>query len=232
MAKKRSKPEIERFIFDEFRKVCSLAFSNRESRPEPEPDILATLDSGEQIAFELTQVDDSKVLEDESIEFQLTEQLQELRSELIGADDLRGFSFHVHFFNQKFGQQRKLLPRVIELINQHRPPSSSIAIREKGHLVGKITAHNHKCDIEVQLGLGTGSNVGDYTLERINTKIYEKTYVTTHPIHLLAWGVTMWPTEKWEADVVKAACSQSKFDRIWVFNYGQGHVFSPPASSP
>ncbi len=49
----------ERTIFESFSRAAGLTIRKFESRPDPEPDILCVTESGESIAFELTEIIDN-----------------------------------------------------------------------------------------------------------------------------------------------------------------------------
>jgi hypothetical protein len=216
MSKKRTKPEIERFIFDEFVKLCPLKIISFESRTEPEPDILCKLESGEQIAFELTQLDDPEVIQKDQVESKLTQDLVAAKDKMTNADSFYGYGVHVRFFKGTFREWNSYIPVVIQTLNENGPVGN-LPVKVKGQLVGTIHCTNHEFDIPVQLSVSSASHVGDYTLTTISKK-FGKKYETKHPIHLLAWATSNWLVEVWRDDLTEAFKQQSIFDRIWVYD--------------
>jgi hypothetical protein len=64
----------------------------------------------------------------------------------------------------------------------------------------------------------------DTTMERIRRKLLDKTYVTPHPMELLAWANPMiTPPSEWMPKYepeIRALRGASRFRRIWVANLG------------
>lgn len=108
-------------IFGEFAPVSQLGIKSFDSRPEPEPDILCCLETGEQLAFELTRVDDPDVIQKDQTEFDLTQKLMAARDGLVDLESLRGWGIRVNFQNCKFRESVKFIPKVIETLNDNGP---------------------------------------------------------------------------------------------------------------
>jgi hypothetical protein len=219
MTERRTKPEKERFVFEQFVKACPLRIiGDPESRPEPEPDILCTLESGEQIAFELTQVDDPNYERLFNTSLDLNEQLQSAATSLPNRELFHGHSVSVQFRDfVKFAHRHNFIAQIIQVLRENGP-ADSYPLRDGSKIVGRIRCHNFGYDVPMSISTPCASGVGDYTVEIISKKLAKK-YTTPHPVHLLAWAKSMFPPEFWRDDVSRLFREQSKFSRIWVFQY-------------
>jgi hypothetical protein len=216
MTSQRTKPEIEQFIFDEFRRVCPLSFTERESRPEPEPDILCKIIGGKNIAYELTRIDDPGVIHKDQMVSRLTKDLRDARANLENGTLLHGYGVHVRFFKETYKDCRSIVPLVIQTLNE-KGPVATMAIRVNGELLASIRCTDDSLDLPVQMSVFNATNVGDYTLETISKK-FGKTYHTPYPIHLLAWATSNWLPDVWRDNLTTAFREQSIFERIWVYD--------------
>ena len=150
MVKKRTKQEMERFVFAAFREVCPLKFAGEpESRRTPEPDILCSLKSGEQLAFELTQIDDPNYVRLGNTAFDLNEELRAARKKLVNPERFHGYSISVTFRDHvKFADRPNCIPQVIQILNE-RGPVSSHSLLDKGKNIGAIRCEDVPLVVEM-----------------------------------------------------------------------------------
>lgn len=214
----RTKPELERFVFECFSSTGLLKVKDFESRPEPEPDILAALQDDSKVAVELTQADDPNLIELQNTAQRMSVNLKNRRGELRNIDDLAGCSFHVSFFEKvSHGKRNRFLPNVIEAINNNGPLPSQPILDGK-EVIGSIRCFKHESVSAPDFTVSNATHVGDYLCKAIRKKL-EKEYKTSHPIYLLVWAQSLWLTEMWYGEVSDIARAQTKFERIFVLDY-------------
>jgi hypothetical protein len=218
-AKRRTKPEIEQLIFGEFVEVCPLGITGFDSRPEPEPDILAKTDSGAAIAFELTRNEGEAEIQKDHEERELTEMLGAARDDLNEPEKFLGHYVRVNFYKCGFREKRKLIPDVIRILNEHGPIKRH-AIQRGKELICSIQCFDLGSDIPPYIAVSSATPTTDYTLETFKAKL-KKRYETPHPIHLLIWSDTTWLPEMWRNEFRELFENQTLFRRVWVFDRSQ-----------
>lgn len=213
----------EKLVFGEFAKVCSLTLKleTAESRPEPEPDILCELQTGEKLAFELTSADDPGERKKMNDAHLLRKQHRRAYDEAVDKESIRepnrfvGHTVTV-IYREKSTTKKKLaeIPRVIELLDVHGPGNH--IIRDGSILSINCNPMPVQTNIGPEFHFSTACNVGDYTVERITKKL-RKRYNTDHPIHLLVWSNTGGLPELWEEELRRVISGVCPFERVWVF---------------
>jgi hypothetical protein len=213
-----SKQEYEEaWYFNLFLEQCPLHVVEFEpGRKKKEPDIIAMLSDGSKLAFELTEILDRADEQFRSNAFYLTGLLNEEVKRLTRFNDYRGYAVSVRFTEDvKYKQRPDYIKLVVDLLeaNHHTP---RIKITDKGKTIGSIRNTNFKLDASPYFHVSNANHVGDYTLERIYDKCFEKDYETPHDIHLLAYARRVWDSH--HDDVKELFDRQNTFKRLWLFD--------------
>jgi hypothetical protein len=210
------KEQDELFLFELFSKHCPLTIAKFKHRAEPEPDILCTLDDGQQIAFELTEVLDPKHKEFTVSARRLQELLDREIEKLAKPELFHGYSVLVDFKDDTSYRKRpKYVNQVAAILNANGP-KNRLPITDRGKAVGVIVCHQNNLDAPCHFRASNAGNYGYYDVEAVTIKCSKKKYTTPHKKHLLVYARRAW---KDNLDEVKQVFDQqNNFSHLWIFD--------------
>ena len=236
---RRQQEELE--VFREFANVCplSLLANTAQNRPEPEPDILCELQSGEKLAFELTQCTDNKEERETNAALGLKRELTAafaaaIREGTISAPERFNFQAICLDYDRNSSKQKctKAVPEVIRLLNERGTGSYDVDISPFSSI--RCERYRPCSHVGPEFCVNTDCCFAHSTVSRIEDKL-KKNYETGPKIHLLACSYTGCPKEVpfWHKQLVELLKSNGMgpFDRIWVFGVTEKSILFDSAKS-
>lgn len=227
--------EIERAIFWEFAGACPLPIvpESIESREPPEPDILCSLATGEQIAFELVESIDSGLAADFNISVELPRLLKKHCPTLpgLGSGGLIAIDFKDEISKRT---QIQAIPLLVEELKRVPAGHSgdwpfADTLRHAGvRRIGVVPRDWGYLDFQVS----PVTSISDPAPEQLAKK-FGKTYGAECPIELLVYydlqpchvGSGFGPNL---AKVVSDGIQASPFRRVWVYDRRSKRVWTYP----
>ena len=254
MNTKGKQQALERFVFNEFAKVCPLpvVLGSVESRNPPEPDIFCRLEAGDTLAVEPVSVEDVigfdkfgnpiAATKNDTDSALLHGALQDAYVSAVTSGSIKQperFEHHtIEIVFQPFAspkQRENAVPHVLALLNELGPGEH--VIRSKP--IQLIDCEKLSDSIAGPLFLQDSYPyyVSNFIAAGIGRKLEKETYKTDHSIHLLAWSQTASHAELgcWQDELTTLLRSSGMgpFNRVWVFGLGESSViFDSAADMP
>lgn len=214
----------------------SIMSDSIHSMVPPAPDILCTVKSGQQIAFELVELVDQDYARRLDLLYRTLKLLRELPARL--PNDVREalsqrFSQGA-FISFDFTEELRLSQREPAAVDAlrwmlARPHALPEHVHVEGSLAGRVRfIHVRPWSWGLHFDCSSSGWLGDPTLERITGK-FTKKYKTEHPIELLMYTELdlLLPESAWRPTVepyVEAHLCESPFRRVWLFKAGAAEI--------
>jgi len=250
--RRRTSKEEERYVFEEFAKVCQLPLeiATISSPPEPEPDILVHCQDGSPLSFEMVEVTNLPRRKTTSDSSSIEAQIHQERCAL--PDDERkeilrrcgGTAINIRFPKELTKPKKMaLIPQILDAL-RGVPPGHD------GRLFPFIRRPKEFPHIYIQRDLPLDKDCIEFHVDRATltkpnlipmiTEKLEKArnggYTPRAPMEFLGWSSgslsPCWPEHEVE-ELLRERLDASGFRRVWLFGLGETGIFFvyPPLES-